>query len=228
MSASNELDANVAAKDELGLDAILGAAASEAARPADGHAPAGEISTRIAAILDSAEEEAEKIREQARAEASTIIRAAHASAAERIDELTREPERVLNEAEETARQLLDTTRTEAADQVSQAERQATTLTREAEQHAADLKREAERAAAAMEAEMERRRRALKDELGTLGQLREQASVSVQEVVQVLQRTASDIDRRLGAIPASEAEQRSAAPEGGKTGLRLLSRRGSED
>src|SRR5690242_2780377 len=70
----------------------------------------GDISGRIAAILDTAEEEAEKIRERARAEASTIIRAAHSSAAERVDELTREPERLRNEAEREANELLENAR----------------------------------------------------------------------------------------------------------------------
>lgn len=227
MSASNELQADLATDDEQPLDAVLAAAATKVAKPAAEAAP-GEISTRIAAILDSAEEEAEKIREQARAEASSIVRAAHASAAGRIDELTREPQRLRDEAELEARRLLDQARGEAAAQVADAERQAAALTREAEKQAADLRRDAERAASEMEAEMERRRRELKGELEALAQLREQAGASVQEVVQVLQRTASDIDRRLGAVPSSEAEQREPAADSPKSALRLLSRRGSEE
>src|SRR5579862_8549872 len=209
MSPSNELARDVAAQDEPALDATLSAKAVETAHPA------GEISARISAILDSAEEEAEKIRDQSRAEAASIIRSAHAQAAERIDELTREPERLRAEAEQEAHALLAKARADAAEQISQAERQAAAVTKEAEQQATQRKREAE---------MQRRERALKDELAALSQLREQAGESVQDVVQVLQRTASDIDRRLGAIPDNESE---TAPENGKAGLRLL-RRGNEE
>lgn len=217
-------------KDGLALDAILTAAAGGVAatpeQPSEA-APAGAISARIAAILDTAEEEAEKIRDRARDEAASIIRAAHAAAAERIDELTREPERLRGEAERGAKELLETARSEAAQQVATAEQQARELLRESEQQAEQRRRDAERASAEMEAAMERRKRALNDELAALASLREQAGASVQDVVNVLQRTASDIDRRLGAIPDSESTEREPVADSGKSGLRLL-RRGSED
>ena len=191
-------------------------------------APSGDISGRIAAILDTAEQEAEKIREKARAEAASIIRAAHASAAERVDELTREPERLRSEAEREAKEHLENARNEAAQQVAAAERQARELRNESEQEAEERRREADRATAEMEAMMQRRKRALSDELAALASLREQAGSSVQDVVNVLQRTAADIDRRIGTIPDSESTERQPAAESGKGGgLRLLRRGGEE-
>jgi alanyl-tRNA synthetase len=69
-----------------------------------------EVGDRIAAILDAAEASAERIRTQAREEAAEILRHAHAEAATRAEELSREPQRLRDEAAaaaETTRQTAE-------------------------------------------------------------------------------------------------------------------------
>jgi DNA repair exonuclease SbcCD ATPase subunit len=185
-----------------------------------------EISQRIAAILDTAEEEAEKIRAAARAEAAATIRAAHASAADRIDELTREPERIKDESERTARELIRSAEAQAAKQVADAERQAAETIHQSEQQAEARRREADRMIAELEAAMDKRQRELRDEIRALAQLREHASGSVHEVVQTLQSVASDIDRKLVAIPDSTDQE--PLPENGRGAFKLLSRRSNDE
>ncbi|HEY3961323.1 MAG TPA: hypothetical protein VGL84_02245 [Gaiellaceae bacterium] len=175
--------------------------------------PAGEsdLSRRIASILDSAEAEAERIREKAQAEATSIVRSAHASAAERIEELTREPERIKDEAERRANELVRKAEADAARAVSEADQQARETIHQSEQHADTQRRETERAVAEMEAAMDLRKRQLKDEIRSLAELRGQASGSVAQVVTALEGAASELNRKLGAIPNVSAEAESAPP-----------------
>jgi vacuolar-type H+-ATPase subunit E/Vma4 len=176
-------------------------------------APAGDsdLSRRIAAILDSAEAEAERIRERAQAEAASIVRAAHASAAERIDELTREPERIKDEAARRADELVRNAQADASRAIADADQQARETIHQSEQHADTQRRETERAVAEMEAAMEQRKRQLKDEIRSLAELRGQASGSVAQVVTALEGAASELNRKLGSIPNVSAEADPAAP-----------------
>lgn len=195
-----------------------------------------DIARRIAAILDSAEAEAARMRERAQAEAASIVKAAHASAAERIDELTREPERVRDEAQRQARELVQTAEDRATRQVADAEAQARQTIHDAEQRADTQRRDMERTVAEMEAAMERRQRELKDEIRLLADLRGEANGSVAQVVSTLQGVANDLNRKLGTVPsvgtavdevplpASVTEHRAEA-EQGKGAFRRLRRTG---
>ena len=176
-----------------------------------GHAGENDLSRRIASILDSAEAEAERIRERAQAEATSIVRAAHASAAERIEELTREPERIKDEAERRANDLVRKAESDASRAISEAEQQARDTIQQSEQHADTQRRETERAVAEMEAAMDLRKRQLKDEIRSLAELRGQASGSVAQVVTALEGAASELNRKLGAIPNVSADAESAQP-----------------
>jgi uncharacterized protein Yka (UPF0111/DUF47 family) len=80
--------------------------------------------------------------------------------------------------------------------------------------------------AELEATMDRRQRELRDEIRALAQLREQASGSVHEVVQTLQSVASDIDRKLVAIP--DTTDQPQVTENGRGAFKLLGRRGSDE
>jgi vacuolar-type H+-ATPase subunit E/Vma4 len=183
----------------------------EAVFETSGQANETDLSRRIASILDSAEAEAERIRERAQTEAASIVRAAHASAAERIDELTREPERIKDEAARRAHELVRNAEADASRAISEADQQARETIHQSEQHADTQRRETERAVAEMEAAMEQRKRQLKDEIRSLAELRGQASGSVAQVVGALEGAASELNRKLGAIPNVSAEAEPAAP-----------------
>jgi vacuolar-type H+-ATPase subunit E/Vma4 len=211
----------------------------------NGSAPAvegpakGDISRRITAILDAAQEEAEKIREAAREEAASIVRNAHASAAERIDELTREPQRLKDEAARAASEILESAEAEATVRITKAEREAAEMIRLSHEDAETRRKETDHAVAETEELMERRRQQLESEIQSLVRLREMADASIQKVVDGLQAVASEIGGLLSAVPDSErAAQASAAetdssesgrtPQEGKGARRFLSRRSGEE
>lgn len=182
-----------------------------------------DLSRRIAGILDSAEAEADRIRERAQTEAAAIVRAAHASAAERIEELTREPERIKDEADRTARETVQRAESDAVRMVAEADAQARETIRQSEQHAETQRRDTERAVAEMEAAMEQRKRQLKDEIRSLAELRAQARSSVSQVVTALEGAASELNRKLDVIPNVGADADPGAElhaRGGGFGRRL--------
>ena len=188
--------------------------------PAPGETPdlmgtlaAGEMSKRIASILDTAEEQAEAIRESARAEAQLIIRNANASVADRVELLTNEPERIKQEAEDAAQQQIAEAQADAERRVAQANDEARKMVRESEREAAEQRKQAEQVVAEMEAAMKKRRRQLDGELRSLAQLRTHAGGSVNELVEALQAAASDINERLEAIPDAEHPETPPAPKG---------------
>src|SRR5438105_2061289 len=86
-----------------------------------------EIGQRIAAILDAAEASAEKIRATARDEAAAIVRNAHETAAQRVADLTREPERLRDEAAADAADLRQRADHDAREMLETAQRESSSV-----------------------------------------------------------------------------------------------------
>lgn len=121
------------------------------------------------------------------------------------------PERIKDEAERRANDLVRKAENDASRATSEAEQQARDTIQQSEQHAHTQRRETERAVAEMEAAMDMRKRQLKDEIRSLAELRGQASGSVAQVVTALEGAASELNRKLGAIPNVSADAESAQP-----------------
>jgi len=71
----------------------------------NGRTDHGETGSRVAAVLNAAEEAAETIRAEARRHADEALRQAKAEAAVRVEELTREAQRMRAEADDYARDI---------------------------------------------------------------------------------------------------------------------------
>jgi DNA anti-recombination protein RmuC len=113
--------------DLTGLDSEQHPDAGPAAEPS-GY---GAVGDRVAGILRAAEEAAEQIQAEARAEAENLRRRAHEEAEARIEELSLSASRTRDEAEDEARAL-----------VTEAERHAASIVTEAQQAAQDLEEQA--------------------------------------------------------------------------------------
>ena len=89
--------------DDAGYDVERqGSSDEEAANGRNDHAETG---SRVAGVLNAAEEAAETINEEARRKDDAILRQAKVDAASRVEELTREAERVRTEADDYARDI---------------------------------------------------------------------------------------------------------------------------
>ena len=90
--------------DDVGYETEShGSSHEEAADSRPDHAETG---SRVAAVLNAAEEAAETIRAEARRHADEVLREAKNDAGARVEELTREAERVRAEADDYARDTI--------------------------------------------------------------------------------------------------------------------------
>ena len=89
--------------DDVGDEAERQASSREEAT--DSRMDHAETGTRVAAVLNAAEEAAETIRAEARRHADETLRQAKVDADARVEELTREAERVRSEADEYAKDI---------------------------------------------------------------------------------------------------------------------------
>ena len=170
---------------------------------------ANEVGDRIAAILDAAESSAERIRATARDEAADIIRHAHAEAANRVAELTREPPRLRDEAARAA----DETR-------AAAEEHAQKLVADAKREAHELRTSAEDDVRRIETEGRRRADELNEEIRRLSEIRDGAAGDVRAVVDGLRATADRLHEQV--LPHVDA----AVADRDAPGWRRLLRRDS--
>lgn len=162
-----------------------------------------EVGERIAAILNAAEASAEQIRTHARDEAADILRHAHETAAERMADLTREPERLRDEAKAHA----DATRA-AADEYAAgtratADAHARELVDTAEREADALREAAQADVRRIDEEGRRRQRELTDQIRALHGVREQAVQSVQAATSGLRDAAQRLESQV--LPHVDAD-----------------------
>jgi hypothetical protein len=151
------------------------------------------VGERIVAILNEAEQTADRIREEARAEASAIIREAHERAAGRVEELTREPERIKAEA------------------VSEADR----IRADAEAYSADSRRKAEDAVRAIEDDGRAKQRDIAAQIRALEGVRAEAMDAVRTLAAGQRDAAARLEGAARMVAPEAAEARPA------TGLRRL-------
>jgi hypothetical protein len=184
-----------------------------------------EVGQRIAAILDAAEASAEKIRGDARTEATEIVRQAHERAATRMEELTREPERIRDEAAQAAdatRAAADaySSETRAAADGYSVETRAAADTYAAQTRAAadadarQLRQDAESDVRKIEEEGRRRQKELADQTRRLAEVRDEAVGKVREAIGGLRGAADTLEHEtlpaVGIEPGVPAETRGLA------------------
>jgi hypothetical protein len=184
----------------------------------EGHVPEdavgySEIGDRIAAILNAAEEAAERIRTTARDEAAGILRHAHETAAHRVEELTREPERLRDEAAQAAHRTREEADAYSSDTRSDADRVARETVAQAQAEAEELRRAAHADVREIEEHGRRRQQEIAAEIKELSELRDDTARRVQDAVAGLRGAASTLEERV--LPfvdaqAAEALERPAA------------------
>jgi cell division septum initiation protein DivIVA len=194
-----------------------------------------DVGDRIAAILNAAEEAAERIRTTARDEAADILRHAHETGASRVEELTREPERLRDDAARAAQRTRDdadaysdATREEAdayshrthqeadaysAETRSDAERLARETVASAQRESDELRHAAQQAVREIEEAGRRRQQEIAGGIKALSDLRDDSARRVQEVVAGMRAAAGSLEERV--LPfvdpqAAEAAERPAA------------------
>jgi DNA anti-recombination protein RmuC len=115
-----------------------------------------EVGAGVAAILEAAEQAAEKIRADARSQGTDLIREAEQAVGARLQALTQDAERLRNEADARAEQIRAEAESEARDLRLAAEAYGKRLRVEAEEEVAKIVRRAEDRAAEILANVEER------------------------------------------------------------------------
>jgi chromosome segregation ATPase len=165
---------------------------------AKGYTDVGEA---VAGVLRAAEEAAEKIRAEARAQAIEIVEAARGDATARIDELTRESERTRHDADDYANDIRQAVESYASQQRREADDEARRILAQAEQQARATREAAQEMAGRIEAEARRRNESLRDEIRSLEERRERVLVGLQELAAEL----NDVFPELAARRQDDAE-----------------------
>jgi colicin import membrane protein len=145
---------------------------------AKGYTDVGEA---VAGVLRAAEEAAEKIRAEARAQAIEIVEAARGDAAARIEELTREAERTRRDAEEYASDLRQTVESYASRQRREADAEARRILARAEAQARATREAAQEMAGRIESEAQLRTEGMRGEIRSLEERRERVLVELREL-----------------------------------------------
>ena len=194
---------------------------------------ASEIGERIAAILDAAEDSAERIRAEARAEAAEILHRAHERAAARVAELTHEPERLRDDAARVADETRAAaeaysveTRTAAdsysADTRRTADEQARELVAAAQREVDSLRHEANEDVRRIEDEGRRRQEEMDAQLREVTRTRDSAIDNVRAAVAGLRDAAEQLETQV--LPAAGGPTPPAPPPAPSRGWSRLLRR----
>jgi cell division septum initiation protein DivIVA len=136
----------------------------------------------VAGVLRAAEEAAEKIRADARAEAATILDQAQAGASSRIEELTREAEGARSDAEDYAQDVRSAVNSYGTQQRREAEEEARGIVADAEDHARAVREAAQDMAGRIEGEARTRHETLRDEIRILEEHRQHALDRLRDLV----------------------------------------------
>lgn len=184
--------------DDVSYEAERGSSHEEATDSRTDH---GETGSRVAAVLNAAEEAAETIRAEARRHADDILREAKSDATVRVEELTREAQRVRAEADDYARDIrvaVDSYGTQAR---RDAEQEARTILAEAEEQARASREAAQDMANQIEKEARRRHESLVREAKSLEERRQRVLDGLRDLAAQLQDalvepTSRDVDESL--------------------------------
>jgi cell division septum initiation protein DivIVA len=167
---------------------------------------ATEVGDRVTAVLAAAEQAADELRADARAESERLVREAEERAQQRVEEIAGEPERLLAEAEQSAADLQARAHEEATRIVAAAEARAAEL----EQASAERIREEERVGRETQAQIRNETEALTRDRGQVVAGLDQTLRSLQRVSGQLETTIVGAsvsppqgwrDRLLGSRPA---------------------------
>jgi hypothetical protein len=190
---------SVERSDDVGYEPERqGSSHEEAADTRTDHAETG---SRVAAVLNAAEEAAETIRAEARRHADEVLREAKSDAAVRVEELTREAERVRAEADDYARDIrvaVDSYGTQAR---RDAEEEARKIVSDAEDHARATREAAQDMANQIEEGARRRHESLVREAKSLEERRQRVLDGLRDLAAQLQDalvepTSRDLDESL--------------------------------
>jgi F0F1-type ATP synthase membrane subunit b/b' len=161
----------------------------------------GDTGTRVAGVLNAAEEAAETIRAEARRHADETLRQAKTDASARVDELTREAERVRAEADEYARDIRSAVDSYGTQARREAEEQARKLLADAEDEARAIREAAQEMANQIEEGARRRHESLVGEAKSLEERRQRVLDGLRDLAAQLQDalvepTSRDVDDSL--------------------------------
>jgi hypothetical protein len=189
----------VEGSDDVGYEAERQGSSVE--EPTDGRTDHAETGSRVAAVLNAAEEAAETIKDEARRHADEVLRQANADAAARVEDLTREAERVRAEADDYARDIrvaVDSYGTQAR---REAEEEARKLLSDAEEQARATREAAQEMANQIEEDARRGHESLVREAKSLEERRQRVLDGLRDLAAQLQDalvepTSRDMDQSL--------------------------------
>lgn len=186
-------------EDDVGHESERQGSSDEEAT--DGRTDHAETGSRVAAVLNAAEEAAETIKDQARRHADDVLRQANADAATRVEELTREAERIRSEADDYARDIRGAVDSYGTQARREAEERARKLLADAEEQARATREAAQAMASQIDEDTRRRHESLVREAKSLEERRQRVLDGLRDLAAQLQDalvepTSTDTDRSL--------------------------------
>jgi archaellum component FlaC len=189
----------VEGSDDVGYEAEpQGSSDEEATNGRTDHAETG---SRVAAVLNAAEEAAETIKDEARRHADEVLRQANADAASRVEDLTRDSERVRTEADAYARDIRAAVDSYGTQARREADEEARKLLSDAEEQARATREAAQEMANQIEEDVRRRHESLAREAKSLEERRQRVLDGLRDLAAQLQDalvepTSRDMDQSL--------------------------------
>ncbi len=186
--------------DDAGYDVERqGSSDEEATNGRNDHAETG---SRVAGVLNAAEEAAETIRDEARRHADEVLRQADADAATRVEELTRDAERMRTEADDYARDIRAAVDSYGTQARREADEESRKLLSDAEEQARATREAAQEMANQIEEDVRRRHASLAREAKSLEERRQRVLDGLRDLAAQLQDalvepTNRDMDQSLG-------------------------------
>jgi hypothetical protein len=185
--------------DDVGYEAEgQGPSDEEATNDRTDHAETG---SRVAGVLNAAEEAAETIKDEARRHADEVLRQANADAATRVEDLTREAERIRAEADDYARDIRAAVDSYGTQARRGAEEEARKLLSDAEEQARATREAAQEMANQIEEDAGRQHESLVREARSLEERRQRVLDGLRDLAAQLQDalvepTSSEMDHSL--------------------------------
>ena len=170
--------------DDVGYETERQGSAEEEAT--SGRTDHGATGTRVAAVLNAAEEAAETIRAEARRDADEILRQAKVDASARVEELTREAQRVRVEADDYARDIRAAVDSYGTQARREAEEEARKILAGSEEQARASREAAQDMANQIEADASRRHESLVREARSLEERRQRVLDGLRDLAAQLQ------------------------------------------
>lgn len=145
-----------------------------------------QLGDRVAHVLNAAEEASDQIRADARREGVRIIQEAEATAATRVDELTREAEQLREDAEDYARDIRSAVDSYATQQRRDAEEESRRILSEAETQARATREASQEMSEQMQQDARRRHEMLQRESKALEERRQRVVEGLRDLSAQLQ------------------------------------------